>query len=107
MNSPVLPSSFSVGFHHVFVPFLRPKKPLRIPRFWPNTLLLLLWDDGSEEDLRAAQELHRKWEPWDALNDVGPPSGLCWFMSLCWFMNPMNTYEYYRYIINIYKPYLS
>jgi hypothetical protein len=32
---------------------------------------------------------------------VGPPSGLCWFMSLCCFMNPMNTYEYYRYIINI------
>ena len=34
-------------------------------RFWPNTLLLLLWDDESEEDLRAAQKLHRKWEPWD------------------------------------------
>jgi hypothetical protein len=26
---------------------------------------------------------------------VGPPSGLCWFMSLCCFMTPINTYEYY------------
>ncbi|CAE7225068.1 Mpped1 [Symbiodinium sp. CCMP2456] len=30
--------------------------------FWPNTALVLVWDEESEEDRKAARRLHEKWD---------------------------------------------
>lgn len=30
--------------------------------FWPNTALVLVWDEESEEDRKAARRLHDKWD---------------------------------------------
>ena len=31
-------------------------------RFWPNSVLVLLWDQESTEDALAKQALHERWD---------------------------------------------